>query len=170
MSIITAIGAAGVPGGSIPLLVMVLVMVGVPGEGIALILGVDRILDMARTVPNVTATCSRRGRRPQRGLHAVPATAPDFSSAARSIAAAGLEHSRAAASGDLTRLRPATAPRAWSRRAAGLTRCSAASPAAGHRGAAGMPGSVMARASSTSSSSASAARPLRATCRAVFPS
>jgi Na+/H+-dicarboxylate symporter len=29
-------------------------MVGVPGEGIALILGVDRILDMARTVPNVT--------------------------------------------------------------------------------------------------------------------
>jgi DAACS family dicarboxylate/amino acid:cation (Na+ or H+) symporter len=29
-------------------------MVGIPGEGIALILGVDRILDMARTVPNVT--------------------------------------------------------------------------------------------------------------------
>jgi DAACS family dicarboxylate/amino acid:cation (Na+ or H+) symporter len=55
MSVITAIGAAGVPSGSIPLLVMVLVMVGVPGEGIALILGVDRILDMARTVPNVTA-------------------------------------------------------------------------------------------------------------------
>ncbi len=54
MSVITAIGAAGVPSGSIPLLVMVLVMVGIPGEGIALILGVDRILDMARTVPNVT--------------------------------------------------------------------------------------------------------------------
>jgi DAACS family dicarboxylate/amino acid:cation (Na+ or H+) symporter len=54
MSVITAIGAAGVPSGSIPLLVMVLVMVGVPGEGIALILGVDRILDMSRTVPNVT--------------------------------------------------------------------------------------------------------------------
>ena len=54
MSVITALGAAGVPSGSIPLLVMVLVMVGVPGEGIALILGVDRILDMSRTVPNVT--------------------------------------------------------------------------------------------------------------------
>lgn len=54
MAVITAIGAAGVPGGSIPLLVMVLEMVGVPGEGIALILGIDRILDMSRTVPNVT--------------------------------------------------------------------------------------------------------------------
>jgi dicarboxylate/amino acid:cation (Na+ or H+) symporter, DAACS family len=54
MSVITAIGVAGVPSGSIPLLVMVLGMVGIPGEGIALILGVDRILDMSRTVPNVT--------------------------------------------------------------------------------------------------------------------
>jgi DAACS family dicarboxylate/amino acid:cation (Na+ or H+) symporter len=54
MCVITAVGAAGVPGGSIPLLVMVLIMVGIPGEGIALILGVDRILDMSRTVPNVT--------------------------------------------------------------------------------------------------------------------
>lgn len=53
MSVITAVGVAGVPGGSIPLLVMVLNLVGVPGEGIALILGVDRILDMSRTVPNV---------------------------------------------------------------------------------------------------------------------
>lgn len=55
LSVITAIGVAGVPGGSIPLLVMVMSMVGIPGEGIALILGVDRILDMARTVPNVTS-------------------------------------------------------------------------------------------------------------------
>lgn len=53
MSVITAIGAAGVPSGSIPLLILILEMVGVPGEGIALILGVDRILDMTRTVPNV---------------------------------------------------------------------------------------------------------------------
>lgn len=54
MTVLTAIGTAGVPGGSIPLLAMVLVMVGVPAEGIAIILGVDRLLDMARTVPNVT--------------------------------------------------------------------------------------------------------------------
>jgi dicarboxylate/amino acid:cation (Na+ or H+) symporter, DAACS family len=53
MSVITAIGAAGVPGGSIPLLIGILAMFGVPGEGIALILGVDRILDMSRTTVNV---------------------------------------------------------------------------------------------------------------------
>ena len=54
MSVVTAIGTAGVPGGSIPLLMMVLGLVGVPMEGIAIILGVDRILDMSRTVLNVT--------------------------------------------------------------------------------------------------------------------
>ena len=54
MSVVTAIGTAGVPGGSIPLLMMVLGLVGVPMEGIAIILGVDRILDMCRTVLNVT--------------------------------------------------------------------------------------------------------------------
>lgn len=61
MSVITAVGAAGVPGGSIPLLVGILTMFGVPGEGIALVLGIDRILDMSRTVVNIlgdlSATC-----------------------------------------------------------------------------------------------------------------
>jgi DAACS family dicarboxylate/amino acid:cation (Na+ or H+) symporter len=54
LSVVTAVGTAGIPGGSIPLLVMVLGMVGVPVEGIAIVLGVDRILDMCRTVLNVT--------------------------------------------------------------------------------------------------------------------
>ena len=53
MSVITAVGAAGVPGGSIPLLVGILGIVGVPPEGIAIILGIDRILDMSRTTVNV---------------------------------------------------------------------------------------------------------------------
>ena len=53
MAVMTAIGAAGVPGGSLPLLVMVLATVGVPEMGIALILGVDRLLDMCRTTLNV---------------------------------------------------------------------------------------------------------------------
>jgi DAACS family dicarboxylate/amino acid:cation (Na+ or H+) symporter len=58
MSVITAIGAAGVPGGSIPLLVGVLTMFGVPGEGIAIVLGVDRLLDMSRTTVNVCGDLS----------------------------------------------------------------------------------------------------------------
>ncbi len=53
MSVVTAVGAAGVPGGSIPLLVGILVMFKVPAEAIAIVLGVDRILDMARTTVNV---------------------------------------------------------------------------------------------------------------------
>lgn len=55
LAVLTAIGAAGVPGGSIPLLAVVLLQVGVPAEMLALILGVDRLVDMARTVPNVTS-------------------------------------------------------------------------------------------------------------------
>ncbi|MCB0270772.1 MAG: cation:dicarboxylase symporter family transporter, partial [Calditrichaeota bacterium] len=60
MSLLISVGSAGVPSGSIPLLVMVLGMVNVPAEGIAIILGVDRILDMCRTVVNVTGdiTCA----------------------------------------------------------------------------------------------------------------
>lgn len=58
MSVITAVGAAGVPGGSLPLLVGILAMFGVPGEGIAIVLGIDRILDMARTTVNVVGDLS----------------------------------------------------------------------------------------------------------------
>ncbi|TVQ67916.1 MAG: dicarboxylate/amino acid:cation symporter [Balneolaceae bacterium] len=49
-----SIGAAGVPGAGIIMLVIVLQSVNVPVEGIALILGIDRILDMVRTAVNVT--------------------------------------------------------------------------------------------------------------------
>lgn len=72
MAVVTAIGTAGVPGGSIPLLMMVLAMVGVPMEGIAIVLGVDRILDMCRTTLNVTgdlvtATMVHRFEKPMQG-------------------------------------------------------------------------------------------------------
>ncbi|MDP3583280.1 MAG: dicarboxylate/amino acid:cation symporter, partial [Ignavibacteria bacterium] len=53
LSILAGVGTAGVPGGSLPLVVMVLQTVGIPAEGIGIILGVDRILDMSRTVVNV---------------------------------------------------------------------------------------------------------------------
>jgi DAACS family dicarboxylate/amino acid:cation (Na+ or H+) symporter len=54
MCILGGIGAAGVPGGSLPVIASILVMFGIPPEGIALILGVDRFLDMCRTAVNVT--------------------------------------------------------------------------------------------------------------------
>jgi DAACS family dicarboxylate/amino acid:cation (Na+ or H+) symporter len=52
--ILGGIGTAGVPAGSIPVVVMILGLVGVPAEGIGMILGVDRFLDMCRTTLNVT--------------------------------------------------------------------------------------------------------------------
>jgi DAACS family dicarboxylate/amino acid:cation (Na+ or H+) symporter len=52
--ILGGIGTAGVPAGSIPVVALILGMVGVPVEGIGLILGVDRFLDMCRTTLNVT--------------------------------------------------------------------------------------------------------------------
>ncbi len=51
---LASVGTAGVPGVGLIMLAMVLSQVGLPTEGIALILGVDRILDMLRTVVNVT--------------------------------------------------------------------------------------------------------------------
>jgi Na+/H+-dicarboxylate symporter len=52
--ILGGIGTAGVPAGSLPVVALICTMVGVPAEGIGLILGVDRFLDMCRTTVNVT--------------------------------------------------------------------------------------------------------------------
>lgn len=49
-----SIGAAGIPGGSIMMMGMVFTSVGVPIEGVGIILGIDRILDMLRTTVNIT--------------------------------------------------------------------------------------------------------------------
>ena len=54
MCILGGIGTAGVPAGSLPVVALILGMVGVPPEGIGLVLGVDRFLDMCRTTLNVT--------------------------------------------------------------------------------------------------------------------
>ena len=54
LCIMGGIGAAGVPGGSLPVIAMILAMFAIPPEGIGLILGVDRFLDMCRTTVNVT--------------------------------------------------------------------------------------------------------------------
>ncbi|CAG9621722.1 Proton/glutamate-aspartate symporter [Sutcliffiella rhizosphaerae] len=60
LAVIASIGTAGVPGVGFILLAMVLQQVGLPVEGIALILGIDRILDMTRTSVNITgdAVCA----------------------------------------------------------------------------------------------------------------
>lgn len=54
MSIVAGIGTAGVPGGSLPMVMIVMQSVGIPVEGMGLILGVDRFLDMCRTTVNVS--------------------------------------------------------------------------------------------------------------------
>ena len=54
MSILAGIGTAGVPGGSLPMVMIVAQSVGIPAEGMGLILGVDRFLDMCRTTVNVS--------------------------------------------------------------------------------------------------------------------
>lgn len=54
MSIAAGIGTAGVPGSSLPMVLLVAQSVGVPAEGMALVLGVDRFLDMCRSAVNVS--------------------------------------------------------------------------------------------------------------------
>lgn len=72
LAIVAGIGTAGVPGGSWPMIAIILVKIGVPAEGIGICLGIDRILDMSRTVLNVTgdmtiATCVSAGETPDIG-------------------------------------------------------------------------------------------------------
>ncbi|WP_371193134.1 dicarboxylate/amino acid:cation symporter [Glaciecola sp. SC05] len=55
---LASIGTAGVPGVGLIMLAMVLQQVNLPVEGIALIIGIDRLLDMTRTVVNVTGDCT----------------------------------------------------------------------------------------------------------------
>lgn len=64
--ILAGIGTAGVPAGSIPVIAMILTRFNIPVEGLALVLGIDRILDMCRTTLNVVgdlaaAVCVARG-------------------------------------------------------------------------------------------------------------
>ncbi|MBU0778682.1 MAG: dicarboxylate/amino acid:cation symporter, partial [Alphaproteobacteria bacterium] len=54
MAVLASIGTAGVPGVGLVMLTMVLTQVGLPIEGIAIILGVDRLMDMIRTAVNIT--------------------------------------------------------------------------------------------------------------------
>ncbi|MGB3617949.1 MAG: dicarboxylate/amino acid:cation symporter [Catalinimonas sp.] len=91
---LASIGSAGVPGAGMVMLVIVLESIGVPTEGIGLIVAVDRILDMIRTSVNVTGDLTvamvvaasegeigmtefRRKEREQRGIKAAPAEAPE---------------------------------------------------------------------------------------------
>ncbi|MFY9233760.1 MAG: dicarboxylate/amino acid:cation symporter [Fimbriimonadaceae bacterium] len=54
LAIVAGIGTAGVPGGAWPMIAIILIGFGIPGEAIGICLGIDRILDMSRTVLNVT--------------------------------------------------------------------------------------------------------------------
>ncbi len=55
LAVLSAVAVAGIPGGSLPLIAGLCATFGIPPEGIGLVLGVDRLLDMARTTVNVGA-------------------------------------------------------------------------------------------------------------------
>ncbi len=55
LSVLSAVAVAGIPGGSLPLIAGLCITFGLPPEGIGIVLGVDRLLDMARTTVNVGA-------------------------------------------------------------------------------------------------------------------
>jgi len=77
--ILGGIGTAGIPAGSLPVIAMILGMFGIPPEGIGLIIGVDRFLDMCRTTINVVGDLAAAVF-VARGEHA-PAEAPPQASA-----------------------------------------------------------------------------------------
>ena len=54
LALLASVGTAAVPSAGVVMLVVILETIGVPAAGVALILGVDRILDMSRTAANVT--------------------------------------------------------------------------------------------------------------------
>lgn len=74
--ILGGIGTAGVPAGSIPVVAMILGLVGVPAEGIGLILGVDRFLDMCRTTLNVSGDLAAAVVVSRGEAHPAPAQSP----------------------------------------------------------------------------------------------
>jgi DAACS family dicarboxylate/amino acid:cation (Na+ or H+) symporter len=53
LSVLSAVAVAGIPGGSLPLIAGLLISFGIPPEGIGIVIGADRILDMTRTMTNV---------------------------------------------------------------------------------------------------------------------
>jgi DAACS family dicarboxylate/amino acid:cation (Na+ or H+) symporter len=55
LAVLSAVAVAAIPGGSLPLIAGLLASFGIPPEGIGIILGVDRLLDMTRTMVNVSA-------------------------------------------------------------------------------------------------------------------
>jgi DAACS family dicarboxylate/amino acid:cation (Na+ or H+) symporter len=71
ISVLAGVGTAGVPAGSLPVITALLVTLGIPEHAIGIIVGVDRLLDMARTTLNVTgdlviaATVSGRAKTPE---------------------------------------------------------------------------------------------------------
>ncbi len=94
--ILGGVGTAGVPAGSLPVVAMILVMVKVPPEGIGLILGVDRFLDMCRTTLNVTgdlvlATVVSRGEKDDGPAAPDPVVSEELPGTARR----GLKHGTA---------------------------------------------------------------------------
>jgi DAACS family dicarboxylate/amino acid:cation (Na+ or H+) symporter len=77
--ILGGIGTAGVPAGSLPVVALILAMVGIDPQAIALVLGVDRFLDMCRTTLNVTGDLV--------AAQVISAGEPDESAEARPAAA-----------------------------------------------------------------------------------